>query len=283
MNNSKKLPIIIAAVIAVVALILGGIFFLNQNKPGDTTPVPDSTATPSASASPSASAVDRNDPLTKEESQKEYDDSQKIESDVEIANFTKEETDQILTLSSDYAYSTLTNGYYLSGQWDKDGMPNNLNDQFGIYFSSDIREKIKAFDTNPATGTTIGTDVFPLVFFVRPNGPVTPNADCLVKGEEGKALDPDKVFCPLDGVKLSDIKYNSSTSKGSDEPGVNTTFSATAKIPVKFDGKDAYTEVTYDYDLNFIRNEKFVEELDTKKFVINNYNVKVTMGAVVMS
>lgn len=283
MNNSKKLPIIIAAVVAVVALIVGGIFFLNQNKSGESTLEPNSSETSSttASSSPEPSPSASESASSTPEGIKSFEESRKFEEANEVSGFSKEDVQSILRLSADYADSSLNNDYYLSGQWVKDGMPNNLNDRFGRFFTQDIRKTISNFDTNPATGKSIGKDVMPIVFYVYPNDTIDASKYCQVQNqaEQTKPKLGD-LACPLDGVKLTDMKYTPTNTQ--ETPGVRVEFSATAKIPVtkKSDGANYFTEVKYDYDLNFISNEGYQPDLDPNKFVINNYNVTVTIGAI---
>ena len=282
MNNSKKLPIIIAAVVAVVALIVGGIFFLNQDKSGNNTPVPNSTPKTSTSASPDPSTSASASPSpSSTDAAKNYEDTRKFDEATQVSGFSQDDVKDILKLSADYADSSLNNDYYLSGQWVKDGMPNNLNDRFGRFFTADVRKEITAFDTNPKTGKTIGKDVMPIVFYVYPNDLIDASPYCAVKNDsDNSAPKRGELNCPLDGLKLTDMKYTPTSTN--DTPGVRVEFSATAKIPVKMKstGKDYFTEVKYDYNLNFISNEGYQPELDPNKFVINSYNVTVTIGAI---
>lgn len=281
MTKQSKIAVLIAALVA-VALAVGGFFFFANS--GDDASVPSNTdisANPSdsASASPSASPTDNtaipsskaSDPAA---AQKEIDETRKFEDATEVENFTKEEVQKVLKTATEYSYNSLTNTYFLGGEWDEEKMPNNLDQNVGRFFTNDIRKKIMELDTNPETGKDIGTNVFPLVFFVRPNGNITPHEVCRTdyKGDS-------TISCPLDGLTFTDMKYVPTMEES--VPGVRVTFSTTAKIPVKMDGtKDYYSEVTYSYDLNFIRNADFEESINPNEFVINWYQVKTDMSAV---
>lgn len=288
MNNSKKLPIIIAAVIAVVALIVGGIFFLNQDKSGDNIPVPNSSpkASASASAAPTETGITASsDPSVKptdnasnEEKMKKFEETKSYKDASEVAGFSKQDIQDILRISNDYAYNSLTNGYYLSGQWEKDGMPNNLDATAGKFFTSDMRSKIKSIDTNPKTGKNIAKDVLPLTFFVGTENGVSPNEVCATSSDS-KAQPKSGFSCPMDGLKFTDMTYTPTDNEG--KSGVQVEFSATAKIPVKFNGDNAYSEVKYDYTLNFVNNEDYEATTNPNKFVINYFQVQSNMGALV--
>lgn len=288
MNNSKKLPIIIAAVVAVVALIVGGIFFLNQNKSGESTLEPNSSETSSSTASPSPTetgikasenpSVKPTNNASDEEKNKKFEETKSYNDAAEVPGFSKDEVRNILKLSNDYAYNSLTNSYYLSGQWEKEGMPNNLDATVGKFFTSDLRSKIKSIDTNPKTGQNIAKNVLPLTFFVYSENGVTANEACETSSDV-KTQQKDGFSCPMDGLKLTDMTYTPTNTEG--KSGVQVEFSATAKIPVKWDGDNAYTEVKYDYILNFVNNEDYEEKSNPNKFVINSFQVQANMGALV--
>lgn len=278
MNFSKKTIGAIIAGLTVLVLVVVGLFALagtraNSNVPGEdvnkTSPSASASATPSASAS--IPATQTTDPAV---AQKEFEEATKFDDAKETEGFTQEEVQEVLQTATDYAYNSLTSPYYLGGEWEEAGNPNNLDGAVGRFFTADIRKKIIAFNTDPKTSTSLGTDVFPLVFFVRPNGNITPSEICRTdyNGES-------KISCPMEGVDMSEMKYVPTMED--EVPGVRVTFSATVKIPVKMDGtKDVFTTVRYDYDLNFIRNVDVDEEVNPNKFVIDWYKVQTNMSAV---
>lgn len=276
MNLTKKTIGLIVAGITILALIIGGIFFLGSKSD---TPVPgnDSTVGPTAIPSPT-NAKGEEVPLSTTtdpaKAQEEINESRKFEEAKETEGFSKEEVQEVMKTATEYSYNSLTNNYYLSGQWDEENMPNNLDAAVGRFFTKDIRKKIMELDTNPETGSNIGTNVFPLVFFVRPNGNITPNEVCRT---DYSGSSP--VSCPVDGLEISDITYVPTAEN--DVPGIRVTFSATAKIPIKIDGnKDGFSTVKYSYDLNFIRNVDVDAEVNPNKFVIDWYQVQTNMSAV---
>lgn len=277
MNFSKKTLGIIIAGLVVLALVVVGLFAFagsraNSSVPGEDTVSPNATS--SASASPSALPTSATTPSSPAEAEKEIEKSRSFEDASAIEGFSKEEVQAVLKTASEYSYNSLSNPYYLSGQWDKDKMPNNLDATVGRFFTNNIRKNIVALDTNPETGQNIGTNVFPLVFFVRPNGNITPNEVCQQDYKGDSTL-----RCPMDGIQLTDMKYVPTLEN--DVPGVRVTFSATAKIPITIDGtKDGFTTVRYDYDLNFQRNEDQEETVNPNKYVINWYKVQTNMSAV---
>lgn len=250
----------------------------------------DDVATANSDKNSSVEAADqKNDILVKEA----VPDQDKIKAETEnmtsfedakaVDNFTKEDVQETLRLSAEYANNSLTNVYFLGGHWVDDGMPNIFDDVAGRFFTSEIRENIKAWDTNPDTGKNIGTNVMPLVFYVYPNGNITANDACdysdEAKPESDTPVAQAGISCPLEGLTLSDMKYEPTMTEG--VPGIKVIFSGTSRVPVTIDGsKDGYSEVRYDYTLNFISNENYEESTNPNKFVINWYDVKVNMGAV---
>lgn len=268
MSAKKRLFIIIAVVVALLiagvsALFLGG----NSSTPDLVSP----TSNPTSSAAPIVSQTPTPTVETTEEAKKEIAKITEFADAAPVSGFNKEDVQEVLKTATEYSYNSLTNQYYLSGTWAKDGMPNNIDVSSGRFFAPEIREKIKAFDTNPATGKSIGKDVLPIVFFVRPAGSVEPSPDCTNSAEKASG-------CTVDGLKISTMDYVPTFEN--DKPGVKVTFSASTKVPVKYDGKNMYTEVTYDYILNFISNEAYEETISPYKFVINDYNVTVKTGGV---
>jgi hypothetical protein len=267
----------IIAGLVVLALVVVGLFAFagsraNSNVPGED--VAKTSPSASDSPSPSASATIPVAPANPEEAKKEIEESRSFEKATEIEGFSKEEVQEALKTATEYSYNTLTNRYYLSGEWDEAKMPNNLEPAVGRFFTNNLRKSISEIDTNPETGKDIGTKVFPLMFFVRPNGNIAPNEVCRTdfKGETA-------IACPMDGLTFTDMKYVPTMED--DTPGIRVTFSTTTKVPVKIDGtKDGFTTVRYDYDLNFVRNSEFEETVNPNKFVINWYNVQANMSAV---
>lgn len=279
MSTKKKILIILAGII-VVALAIVGVIALNGNKyeaikPGQSqtqTSDPKETGAPSAGTETVRPTVDA-----------KAEDKKQLEAVTAVENFSQEDVKDVVQLSTDYAINSLANGYFLSGQWDADGNPNDLDAAVGRFFTEDIRKKIIGFDTNPATSKTLGTDVFPLVFFVRENGNISPNIKCndvSTATAPSADLSVSSFNCPIDGVDVGNITYVPTIT--GETPGIRTTFTATAKIPIKIDGdKDGYTNVSYQYTLNFVANEKLDPDVNPNKFVISEYNVKIDMSAVV--
>lgn len=279
----KTISIIAAVAVVAICAVFAYVFVFKDDK------IAVATNDTNASVEPSAQ---ENEVL--EKSRESLPNKEKAIADLEkmtafedaeaVANFTKEDVQETLRLSADYANNSLTNVYFLGGHWVNDGMPNIIDDVSGRFFTADIREKIKAWDTNPETGENIGTNVMPLVFYVYPNGNITANDACNYSDEvkpEGESSEmTTSISCPVDGIKFSEMKYEPTMTDN--VPGVKVIFSATAKVPVTIDGsKDGYSEVRYDYELNFIFNEGYEETTNPNQFVINWYEVKVNMGAVV--
>lgn len=277
MNFSKKTLGMIIAGLVVLALVVVGLFAFagsraNSSVPGEENVSP--SASPSATSSAAPSEQPLNTTTDPAEAKKEFEETKKFDDAKETEGFTQEEIQNVLQVATDYTYAGLTNPYYLGGEWEEAGNPNNLDGAVGRFFTNDIRKKIEGFNTDPKTSTTLGTDVFPLVFFVRPNGNITASEVCRTD-YQGDA----KFSCPMEGVEFSDMTYVPTAEN--DVPGVRVTYTATIKVPVKMDGtKDVFTTVRYDYDLNFVRNEDFNEEVNPNKFVINWYKVQTNMSAV---
>lgn len=277
MSTKKKILIILAGII-VVALAIVGIIALNGNNDDTVTPGQNKTQTsdPKATGTPSAQPT-----INAEEMKKIDEEADKASSfdDVHaVANFSKEDVQDSLKTSIEFAKVSLGTGYYLSGKWVEDGMPNNLDDAVGRYFSPDIRETIKKMETNPSKNNQVSKDVMPLMFFLYPADRVAGHPACL-ENSDGEMGDQEKatINCPMGNIEISNMSYDPTVIDAKN--GILVTFSATAKIPVLLDGKDAYTEVTDEFTLNFVPNEKYDEQTSPNKFVINQYRVATTSGA----
>lgn len=282
--QKKSLVITIISAVVVIGLMITGGVLLFAPKASNSTPLPSSTGQVTQAPSGPTSVPTINPTATPttspEDAQKEVEKSKAFDAANAVAGFTKEDVQKILGESVDYAYNSIANPYFVSGQWMKDGGNTaTLDAAVGSFFTRDIRDKILKFNTDPKTSTSLGTDVFPLVFFVQPNGNITASPAC---STDSKVASKEKVSCPVDGVKISDMKYTPTLSGANQaDPSVLVEFTATAKIPVKVDGnKDGYTTVTYTYKLNFVRNVVLDEIRNPKPFVINDYQVNIDMSKV---
>lgn len=284
----KKISIIIAALVVLACAV--AVFFIVNDNDNNTTDTNTSQSKPDENSDEAAKA--NASVPSPEEIDEEVAKMSAFDDAHEVDNFTKEDVQEVIRTSVDYANNSMANVYFIGGHWVNDGMPNVLNDAIGRYYTDDIRERIAAFDTNPDTGKDIGTNVMPLVFYLYPNGNITANDACAltedikiaedgtVSAKPGEEAKPGEITCPMEGVKIDEIAYVPTLD--GETPGIMVTFSATTKIPVTIDGdKDGYSEVTYDYKLNFVSNENYEEDLSPNKFLINWYETNVNMSAVV--
>lgn len=282
----KQVLIPIIAAIVVLAIAVTGWVFLNNKGENDvvakTNPTSVATATPGTnnpnpipSSAPSATSK-----VAPSQAAEELKKSKEFANATEIANFSKEDVQNILRTANDYAYSSVANRYFASGQWYEDGHSAAvLEAAVGNYFTTGVREKIKKFDTSNKS-TSLGTDVMPLVFFLNPTDKIQGHPACFVAKEGEAAPEAKGLSCPIDGVKVSDMAYVPVMMGDGVTPGVKVDFSATAKIPVLVDGKNAYSQITYTYTLYFVNNNNYEATTNPNKFVIDLYDIKMDFGKV---
>lgn len=284
MKKHVLIPII--AAIVVLAIAVGGWVFLNnkgESDVGATKPVPTSVA----KATPGAGGqqIPTTDPTAKAtisptQAAEEIKKSQEFANVTEIANFSKEDVQEVLRTANSYANNSIANPYFASGQWMKDGASTTVLDAaVGNYFTPSNRAAIKKFDTS-ASSTSLGKDVMPLVFFLNPTDKIQGHPACFIPKDGETAPDAKGLSCPIDGVKVSDMTYVPVMMGDGVTPGVKVDFSATAKIPVLVDGKNAYSQLTYTYTLYFVNNDNYNDVTNPNKFVIDLYNINVDFGKV---
>lgn len=276
---------IIAGVVA-IAVLVGGWFLFSANS---TVPVPtaaptnsqdaavnspDATPTTSASAVPSASANPTGLAEVKDLPQHKFSDVK------EVNGFSSDQVQTMLSSAMDYASNDLGNQYFLSGKWVEDGMPiKAVVDSSARFFSKKMVENISKIDTNPQTNPDHLTEqVMPVQFFVFPNGNLDGSPLC-ASDPSSKSSAP---TCPKDGISFSNFNYDPATTTD-DEPALKVSFSATAKIPVLIDGKEGYSTVKADYMLLYVENANYEEVTNPSKFVIDDYDVKISMSKAVLS
>lgn len=278
---------IIAGVVA-IALIAGGWFiFSAKNSVNTITPAPvssqdaaptnspDPTAGATATASPSASANPTGPTDVQHLPQHTF-------SDVKSVNgFSTDEVQTVLSTAMDYATNDLGNKYFLSGKWVEDGMPiKAVVDSSARFFSKKVLAEVSKIDTNPQTNPDHLTEqVMPIQFFVFPNGNLEGSPLCATTGKE---TSPSAPTCPKDGISFSKFNYDPATTTD-DTPALKVSFSATAKIPVQIDGKEGYSTVKADYILLYVENVNYEEVTNPNKFVIDDYDVKISMSKAVLS
>lgn len=281
---------IIASVVFVV-LLIGGWFLVSAVK-GPEQPYTEKTSTPSASAK----ASDDPTPVVTEslppnaEEVKDVKDTTDNFSDVKAVEFfTDEETKQALQVAYDYSVTSLSNKYFLGGQWAKDGFSiKDLDGSFGQYYSKELRAKINAWDDSNNGANLKSEDLLPLVFYVADNGEVSPSKYCAIEStgtDEKPQADTTEgdISCPMSGLTVSDMKYEG-IQKSDDEatPGINVSFTASTEIPVtiKDGNKDGKTVVTYEYILVLVKNNYQEATINPQPFVIEDYDIKVLASKV---
>lgn len=286
---NKNVVIGIVAGIVAIAVIVGGWFLFSANStPKLPTPAPTSSQDASASPAPLVDATgapissdDATKPPSAEkvaEATKQVEESRKFEDATEVANFSKDEVQEILKSATEYTYAALTNTTLLSGDWAKDGKDMTVF-AGGIdqYFSTKVREQIKSI---PKDDPQFGTKTQTLAYYVVSGSRVAASPACAVPpvGQE-TAPDYHGITCPGE-LKISDMKYEPTETDG--VPGVMVTYSVEMDVPlVLVDGnKDVSQHVKYDFKLNFINNENYQPEATDKKFVIDYYDNKVNFGKV---
>ena len=283
---NKNVVIGIIAGIVAIAVIVGGWFLFSANStPKMPTPAPTSSqdaavtspnATPSgsASASPTASANPTGPAEVKDLPQHQFSDVK------EVNGFSAEQVQTVLSTAMDYATNDLGNQYYLSGKWVEDGMPiKTVVDSSARFFSKKMVDQISKIDTNPQTNPDHLTEqVMPVQFFVYPNGNLEGSPLCS-SDPNTKSSAP---TCPKDGISFSNFNYDPAFT-ADDEPALKVSFSATAKVPVLIDGKEGYSTVKADYILRYIENVHYEEVTNPNKFVIDDYDVKISMSKAVLS
>lgn len=274
--QKKSLVITIISAVVVIGLMITGGVLLFAPKASNSTPAPSSTGQvtqqPGGTSDPIPSTLPSATPSeAPEKAKQEFEQSKTFKDAKAVSGFSADDVKNILSESVDYTYANLTGHYFLGGEWGKTRDMAALDSYIGPFFNSEIRQKIKAFPADK----DVAKNVFPLVFFFMPNENITASPACARDINEANKA---SISCPLDGVSLTDMTYTPTVSEG--VPGVRVEYTASAKIPVLMDGKNAYTTVTYKYNLNFIRNTSYETNTNPKKFVMNFYDVNINIDKV---
>jgi hypothetical protein len=285
----KGLLASIIAGVVFLALIIGGIFVFSQVK-GNNQPYTPKNPTPSVSPSPTVEptpVVTGTLPPDEKEIKSVKDTSGNFKDAKAVEFFTEAETKEALQTAYDYSRDSLSNKYFLSGEWAKDGFAiKEIDGAFGQYYSKELRAKINAWDDSNGGSKLKSEDLLPLVFYVADNGEVAPSASCVIdnKGTDEKPVtstEPE-VSCPLSGLTVSDMKYESIRTADGETPGIKVAFTASTEIPVtiKNGNKDAKTDVTYEYILVLVSNNYKEDTVNPKSFVIADYDTKLLASKV---
>lgn len=271
MNQKKKISIILAVIVIMAITATGFLFFKGDGNDTNESSSPGVSETQDSKNNEATEDAEKSK-LPTEEIQKEIDETRKFEDATEVANFSKEQVQEVLRTATEFTYNGMTNSYFLSGQWVEDGMPNVIEPVVGQYFIQDIRNNIKTFDTNPETGKNIDVQVFPMMMYIFPNEIVGTSETCKVDDNGNRP------GCLISGPEFTDMTYVPTMS--GEVAGINVKYSATIRVPVTLNGEEAFVDIRNDYDLNFVQNENFDAELNPQTFVINYYKVQTNLGAV---
>lgn len=288
---NKKLLVSVVAGIIVVALLVGGWFIFSAVKSPEQ-PSVNGKASPTASNN-NGNATDNPTPTPNETYKDVEKDLEEIKDksdnfkDVKAVEFfTEEDTKAALQVSYDYAETALTNRYFLSGQWSKDGFNlSHLDATYGQYFNKELRAKINAWDDSNNGANLKSEDLLPLVFYVADNGEVAPSKYCAFGNpgtdEKVTTTAPEgAISCPITGLTVSDMKYEE--AKSGETPAIKVAFTASTEIPVTITAgnKDAKTVITYEYILVLVQNTYQAESTNPQPFVISDYDIKVLASKV---
>lgn len=262
--------------VIVLVLIAAGIWFIVKPDKGAVSHLPQSpngtsSIAPMDSSSPTTAAPIMTAPptMTYDEYKASTNDFSGVK---EVSGFSKEDVTAVLTTAQTYAEAALSDKYFLSGKWALDGYnTHTLDVVMGQYYTEPLREKIRTFKSV--------NDLMPITYYVSPENPgAQPSPLCAVPehGTDGKPVESkegvNSFSCPLDGVNISDMKYKPGVNSNGDSV-LSVDFTSTAKIPVMIDQTiPAFTEVTYTYLLDFVKNPYYDEATDPQKFVISNYD-----------
>lgn len=169
-----------------------------------------------------------------------------------VDGFNGQEIAEAISFVNDYATLSLSNKYFIGGDWEKDGFPvDKVQRAASEFYSNDLIKKLDGADK--LVGEEFINSVMPYTFYLGDNGYSSPSKYCSTdKKEIGQEIGK---LCPVEGVEVSDIQY---ASKGSAETGysLGVEFSATADIPININenNTDGLVTVNYDYKLLLDRN-----------------------------
>lgn len=269
----KNVIIAISAAVLVLALAVGA-FFAFGNKSGDETPEPTATAaaTPVATAVGTAAPTVDPAPKSTEQVKTDVENAQKnaYSDATEVAGFTKEQVQEVLKLSHDYSNTALTSPYFLSGKWYENGLKmDEVDNYIGKYFDLNLRKTIREMDTTSAN-KNVYRDVATLMYYMDKTPNIGPHPNCNEDaGTENQAI----ALCPP-VVNFTQMEYVPTILNG--DNGIQVSYKTSAEMPLTQNGATKFITVSHDVKLNFVPNKNYEPDTDPNKFVINNYEIKLT-------
>ena len=269
----KNVIIAISAAVLVLALAVGA-FFAFGNKSGEETPDPTATAaaTPVDKSVGTAEPTVAPSPKTSEQVKSEVDNAKAnaYKDATGVANFDKEQVQQVLGLAHDYSNVALSSPYFLSGKWYENGLKmDEVDNYIGKYFDLDLRKAIRGIDTTSAN-KNVYKDVATLMYYLDKTPAIGPHPNC---AEDANPANAAEAVCPP-VVKFSKMDYVPTVLDG--ENGIQVSYTASAEIPLSQNGLTKFITVSHDVKLNFILNKNYEPTTDPNKFVINYYDIKLT-------
>lgn len=268
-NKAKqKITAVIIAVIALAMIATTLVLqpFGNQTGEKNTAPTPEPTATQDVDNNQEPVGDVKGANPIRNDMDKVWEEME-LEGLKGVGDYSDEETEEIIKTAVRYSSITLSNTYFNSGEWYEAGRPmDEVYSYVEEYFTPQRNAEIQTIGSDGM----LGRDLMPVMFFLAPDPSqgIEGHPDCI----EG-VLDK----CPVGPLEFSEVDY--SQVKDGDREGMNVKFDATMKLPLKVNGKDAISEIVYNYDLTFVENDMYENnEAFMQKYVIDSYQTTIDFG-----
>lgn len=265
--NQKKIIGIVVAIVVVIGLAFATVLGFSQKVPDGNSPSAKESSEQSSKSSneQSSPSETRTSAEKKQEKEERKAANEKVaekvnEKNVEIKGlrdydeskaepvegFTEEEIQKAAEFITTYSSATLTNTYFLSGEWFDDGHKiDEIKTIMSPFYGKDGLKVISKLDTD-LEGEKLYSEITPYVFFIQKDGLSSPSESCKPLTTKDPMEDYDR-GCVEEDIDISNITYDSidSTNEGESLLRMNYDAEFAVKVNENSTKKDRYINVKY--------------------------------------
>ena len=185
-------------------------------------------------------------------------------------NFSDKEVQEAISFVARYANASLTNRYFLGGQWAKDGFPmETLHEQLRAWYVDSAIADVPTLKEDKE-GQELNDAILARMMFFAENDTIAPSDECAVGKESSYCTTP---------IKFSKVNYYEAPDTQTEQPVLVLEFTAEydLAVTIKDGNKPAKTRVKYDYALEVVRSDR---EDGTEGFLIDDIKTSYNLSKV---